>query len=364
MKDDLAQALLGNVMGWNGPEAASDLELILALARYKYDGYQRFAPGLKFIESLALWLDQFNELHERQAAFDFVKRRLVFVSDEEMHHLVSTLYPDLVEPIIRRRSAEIDGIPEHRVRRIESSESFKRLRRQSLFLGLSDGARIDAFRRSTQNLNNEQVHSTYEVELSRRLGMREDLIDDLRESLAPGDDSFKLVFLIDDFAGSGTSLLRIEEGKFKGRLIRFANLLQEDSKSETPVFSGRETILHVCLYIATYDAMSYLRDALTKIENPPWNSPPQIHALQPLDGRSRISESTDAAFAKLLKDYYDPSLVDRHKSKGGDSVMFGYANCALPLVLHHNTPNNSVYLLWAESDKPVVPLFSRMERHR
>jgi hypothetical protein len=29
-------------------------------------------------------------------------------------------------------------------------------------------------------------------------------------------------------------------------------------------------------------------------------------------------------------------------------MKYGYANCALPLVLEHNTPNNSISLLWAD----------------
>ena len=52
-----------------------------------------------------------------------------------------------------------------------------------------------------------------------------------------------------------------------------------------------------------------------------------------------------------------------------DSVCFGYKGCGLPLVLDHNTPNNSVALLWAQSGDNVgvnhtmKPLFARRKRH-
>ena len=67
--------------------------------------------------------------------------------------------------------------------------------------------------------------------------------------------------------------------------------------------------------------------------------------------------------AQLCHDYYDPATADEHK---GDTPL-GYEDCALPLVLAHNTPNNSVCLLWAESSADVGlgrhALFPRYERH-
>ena len=48
-------------------------------------------------------------------------------------------------------------------------------------------------------------------------------------------------------------------------------------------------------------------------------------------------------------------------------MRYGYANCALPLVLEHNTPNNSIPILWAETQgklgHPMRPLFRRRDRH-
>lgn len=374
MKDDLAEALLGSVMGWQGAEAADDVELILALARYKYDEYQRFEPGRKFVESLALWLEQFDEGEERRVAFDFVKRRLIFVSHAEMTHLVTSLYPDVICPIIRQHAATELHLPTYRIAEIESSEAFQRLHRQCVFLALSDGARMDTFRRSNPALSNEQVHATYEVELGRRTSMHEDLVKALRTIGGTGDETFRLVFLLDDFAGSGTTLLRWEdeagkiappaEGKPKGRLERFAKLMNEDASSERSVFSGPDTAIYVCLYLATRKALDYLDTHIPHLQDAPWKRAPSVSAVQAIGDESKVTPDSDPRFVALLEKYYDERLQDEHKNKGGDSVMFGYAGCSLPLVLHHNSPNNSVYLLWAETDRPLVPLFSRMERHR
>lgn len=59
----------------------------------------------------------------------------------------------------------------------------------------------------------------------------------------------------------------------------------------------------------------------------------------------------DAAFLALVDgdSYYRTRPLDEHETKGGtDTVKRGFAACGLPLVLAHNCPNNSVYLLWAD----------------
>ena len=66
---------------------------------------------------------------------------------------------------------------------------------------------------------------------------------------------------------------------------------------------------------------------------------------------------------KLIDDYYDNSIEDEHTEKGGSGLKYGFANCGLPLILSHNTPNNSLALLWAETDQ-VRALFPRVTRHK
>ena len=59
----------------------------------------------------------------------------------------------------------------------------------------------------------------------------------------------------------------------------------------------------------------------------------------------------DPQFLALADKYYDPSIEsEKHLRECGiDNLKRGYAACSLPLVLEHNTPNNSLALLWAES---------------
>jgi len=140
MRDTLAEKLLVRVMGWDRDKVKAEVPLVLAMASYKFDEYQQFSPGMRFVESLARWLRQFDRLEERNAAYDFVKGRLIFCSSAEMHHFVQMAYPDHIRPHLLRQAAREIGRDWHRVGRVAGSEEFQVLQRRCLFLGLSDGA--------------------------------------------------------------------------------------------------------------------------------------------------------------------------------------------------------------------------------
>ncbi|UUZ62136.1 hypothetical protein LP417_17860 [Polaromonas sp. P1-6] len=140
MHDHNAAQLLAKVMDWRDLDAPPlFLPTLQLLADYKYDHYQRFGPGRRFIESLALWLDQFSP-EDREAALQLVTRRLVYFSDAEFTHLVSTAYPDLIVQERMRLVAEEHDISAHLVGKISRHPRFNELRLKSLYLGLSDGA--------------------------------------------------------------------------------------------------------------------------------------------------------------------------------------------------------------------------------
>jgi hypothetical protein len=53
MRDDLAGKVLAHVMKWDLGQIAQFGAYLQDLARYKYDEYEGFGPGEKFVESLA-----------------------------------------------------------------------------------------------------------------------------------------------------------------------------------------------------------------------------------------------------------------------------------------------------------------------
>ena len=109
---------------------------------------------------------------------------------------------------------------------------FNIMRRKALFLGLSDGSHMDYFRRQNPMLSNEQVFINYDFSNERALGMKDSLKQDLTTlckdtgySLNEDDSNFRTFFLIDDFSASGISYIRMEDGKWKGKIPKFYNLL-------------------------------------------------------------------------------------------------------------------------------------------
>lgn len=127
MKAALADRLLAEVMKWTPQNVAQERPILQALADLKYDSYQQYSPGMRFVESLALWLDQFAEEEERKIAFDFIKRRLVFISRAEMDHFAAIAYSDFIRPILLDHAAQAEGIPRFFVHRVVASQTFNRL---------------------------------------------------------------------------------------------------------------------------------------------------------------------------------------------------------------------------------------------
>jgi len=245
MQDALAQRILAAVMGWKEDRLLQEQDVLQTLAQYKYDSYEQFEPGVKFVESLAVWLNQFDQA-DRESAYRFVREHLVFISATEMGHLVRSVYPDQIRPIVRNSAAEVLRCSRFALRHIESSSAFRMLLRRSLFLGLSDGARIDLFRRSTEQLDNEQVHPAYEISDEKLIEMGRELSEALAGSGDGVSSTFRFLFLLDDFAGTGTTMLRKKlDGTWTGRLKKVSDRLH--NAAQLKVFDRASLDVHVCL---------------------------------------------------------------------------------------------------------------------
>jgi hypothetical protein len=362
VKSPLAQELLDAIMGWDDAEFAEKVKRLEALATYKWDEYGNFRPGVKFFESLAAWLDQFED-GERSTALEFVLERLVFISDAEMAHLVELVYPDYVEPVLLDRVAQSSGISRYAVAQLVDHPEFQTLRRRSLILGASDGARLDRLRRSAPVLSHEQFLQASEPPIGLVAPMCRKLTEGLSKLGLDGRATFGHVFLVDDFAGSGETLLRYEKQSddapqvLKGKLLKLREAL--NSLIEAELLSADADVT-VILYVASQQAREHLGRMLPEAEIAGW----EIRVVQTLPSTIRVT-STDEAMAELSRRYYDDEIfTDEHKGK----APLGYADCALPVVLSHNTPNNSICLLWADTTDEQQSLkrralFPRYERH-
>lgn len=366
MKDIYAERLLAQIMEWDAAQVQAERRRLQLLAQYKYDEYQRFRPGRRFIESLALWLRQFKSKAERHAAYEFVTNRLIFLSRRELTHLVQMVYPDVIRPEIIDHVSRTTNIPNHQVAKICRHQEFLNLQMRSLFLGLSDGARTDELRRFNPVIANEQIWHAYELSDEKAAEMHKDLNERMKQQ----DQTFRLVWLLDDFSGSGRSYIRLDDdGKtYKGKIKKVYDKLLGD-KECSKIIDSEGYQVYVVLYVATAKAKQHIEEYATAFTKEAEFRAPIVKVIHYLEDAVSLNNADplDKAFLTLVDkdDYYDPTAHDDNTKKGGTTnVKRGFAACALPLVLSHNTPNNSVFLLWGSEQHSMTGLFPRVTRHK
>lgn len=368
MKEDLEEKMFSRVTEWRTPEQAQGSHRLLrALAASGYDDYMQFRPGMRFVESMALWLNQFKP-DERQAAYEFVVKRVIFITRAQMEHAVSIAYPDFVVPtLIRQVADESSGrLPFWRVGEIHDSDEFRVLLAQCLFAGMSDGSHMDLFRRSSDEIDHEQVLRSHEVSDARARDLAGELecrMSKYDRRANPPARLFRNVFLIDDFSASGKSYLRGPNAA--GKIARFWESINDQRGQMSRLVDKGDLRIHVLLYAATDRAVDAIRDASCKLL--PGMSL-TVEAVHTIPSSIRLDEDRDSEFYRLVsrdQDKYGWSTpLDKHTRKGASEKPYlGFDQCALPLVLHHNTPNNSLPILHANEGN-FTGLFPRIRRHK
>lgn len=383
MINTLALNLLADVMKWDNEVATEEYAWLRLMSSMKYDGYSDFRAGVRFLESLVSWLRHFAEA-DRDAAYRFVKTRLVYISTLEMQRVIETFIPEIVTPYLRGCVGRELGIKPYEVwKTMEAAAAFRKRLRRCLFVGLSDGSRIDVLRRANAGrLSQEQVVPTMNVDHDKW----KSLADDLKKEL--GDEArFNDVYLVDDFTASGTTFIRFPEGKPKGKLYKFEKIVQdakERLKGDFPL--ADDYTIHIHHYVSTTQAHDALigrvAEANEKLEKKSFGRAlitegmllPNDLKVATVDQTSRVATPThvtDGPIVDLCARYYDHDLylrLEKHCKEAGQTDMkYGYADCALPLILEHNTPNNAIPLLWAETEgklgEPMRSLYFRRDRH-
>ena len=365
----MALSLIGEVMNWDDAEATDEYAFLRMMSSIKYDGYADFRAGVRFVESLAVWLKQF-EPAERRDAYLFFKSRLVYISPPELQCLIELFFPEIVTPTLRAAVAQRLGIKPYEVwGTAEGSKAFKSALRRTLFVGMSDGSRTDMLRRANSGrISPEQVVPTLVIDDDKWASLSEELVKDEGE-----DARFERVFLVEDFTASGTTFIRKKEGKWKGKLRKFERRAQEARDawdSEWPFPLAEPYSLHIHHYVSSFQARNTLLTKIAEAEVE-WGSDRSFSVVSVTEGLLlpadlKLSRPDDGRMLDLCDKYHDPlidSRLAKHLAESGiDSVRYGYGECALPVILDHNTPNNSISLLWAQTDS-MEPLFRRRDRH-
>ena len=326
MNQQLAEKILANVMEWDTQEVKDNIRGLEHFAELKYDQYQQYQVGSRFIENLTIWLNQFENVEERRLAYEFVKERVVFISQEELYHLINSIYPDVLKPLFREQVKKI-----------------------CMDNNISD--------------ENEQVCINYEITDDRMKDIFKEIKKDTEKLVelykyeGVSQDKIFNIFLLDDFSGSGISYLRKEadeSGKmvWKGKITKVISQLCNQLGVQN---SLKNIEIHVILYLATEKAKMHI-EKQARLYCKEKDVQMEIHVLQNIH-QYKPNEQLEM----LIKKYDDPAIEDSHFKKGKhDNPFLGFDECSLPLVIYHNTPNNSFPIIWAGEKA----LFPRVTRHK
>jgi hypothetical protein len=136
MRDQNAAKLLAKVMGWEDLETVPQvLPTLQLLADFKYDHYQRFGPGRRFIESLALWLHQFEPSDRHGAAVGSPDNAWCSSLTPSSRTWCAPPTETWIVQERMRLVSEEHEIPSFRVHEIARHPRFEQLRLTSLYLG-------------------------------------------------------------------------------------------------------------------------------------------------------------------------------------------------------------------------------------
>ena len=377
MNSNLANQLLASIMKWEAQTLASERAALEFMGSMKYDAYDRYMPGMRFMSSLVQWLNDIEE-EDRDEAYKFIKEKLVFISSTQMNYLVDLLYDSKIRPILLDMATTETGMPSYKRSSNVVHNRFEIEKRSALVVGLSDGAHTDILRRSA-GFSNEQVLTNYYPD-GKKL---KDMLDELRK-----DDKlksiekpyFRRIFLIDDFTASGKSFIRYDEsdGNYHGKLKKIIDELctrgyvEKGQKIEhlSYLLNPEQKIqIDILFSIATEKAKTSIKDNLDDyLKSVGWQDKVEfnIHIVQLLEDKLSNDIKSDNNLVRVLKKdkhFVEECVISKSYKVGkNDSPWLGFDECALPVVLAHNTPNNSLPIIWQDAER-FHGLFPRISRH-
>lgn len=377
MNSNLANQLLASIMKWDAPTLASERAALEFMGSMKYDAYDRYMPGMRFMSSLVQWLNNIEE-GDRDEAYKFIKDKLVFISSMQMNYLVDLLYDSKIRPILLDMATVETGMPSYNRSSKVVRSRFEIEKRSALVVGLSDGAHTDILRRSA-GFNNEQVLTNYYPDWKKLKDMLEELRKDdkLKGIEKP---YFRRIFLIDDFTASGKSFIRYDEsdGKYHGKLKKIIDELctksvEMEQKNEHLSYlldPNQDKIqIDILFCIATEKARTNIKNNLDDyLKSVNWQDKVEfnIHIVQLLEDKLSDDIKNDKDLVAVLKkdEHFVKECVISKDYKVGknDNPWLGFDECALPVVLAHNTPNNSLPIIWQDAER-FHGLFPRISRH-
>ena len=369
MNIQLAERLLTKTIGWSSDKINKNINELLYMSKVKYDDYDGYMPGTRFLGSLSTWLECF-EADDRTKLLEFLKKNLTFISSTQMFYLISLLYSSKVKPALMKQVCDKLTMPSYQISRITDSDEFRSAKRKSLFVGLSDGAHMDIIRREF-HLSNEQVLTMYYPSKNKLKEMQSELEKDLKEESTP---KFESIFLIDDFTASGRSFIKNKDGEYKGKLSKifksiFPKKGDEYYENSLQSICSENVKVYIYFSIATEEALQYIKDELSKFFVERGIDPQclvdmdKVQVVKSVDFTLPENQAVQRIIEQEKYLNRDNVVTEPFKNGSVDEPWKGFNGCGLAIVLSHNTPNNSLSVLWQDAEPNYPSLFPRISRH-
>lgn len=192
---------------------------------------------------------------------------------------------------------------------------------------------------------------------------------------------FRRIFLIDDFTASGKSFIRYDEsdGKYHGKLKKIIDELctkgavEREQKIEHLSYlldPNQDKIqIDILFCIATEKARTNIKNNFDDyLKSVNWQDKVEfnIHIVQLLEDKLSNDIKNDKDLVEVLKKdehFVEECVISKSYKVGkNDNPWLGFDECALPVVLAHNTPNNSLPIIWQDAER-FHGLFPRISRH-
>lgn len=294
------------------------------------------------------WLDNFKKETEKEYAL-FLLSKLMYFNASNIRRLLQMLYRDLYRyPIIEDIRKRNDGTLDEKI--IE--DAFKERLKKTRFLGVG-------------NPSESGVHLLYyfrqENRLSKRLFVNTDDVILNKDGAIALNDNFKdmnFVF-IDDICGSGMQATT-NDSNVK-RCVENIRRISPNAKISYFVLFGMTEGLKKVRTSGLYNSV----EAVIEIDE----------SYKCFGGRSRYFKSNEEEKKQKIKamaEEYGYELAldiakrddwSKDKEAEAEANKLGFRDGQLLLSMHHNTPNNTLPIIWYDEDNTKwAPIFRRYNK--
>ena len=305
-----------------------------------------------FKHNILEWLDNFQCEDDRNYAL-FILSRMMYFSAANIRNLLRALYRDkfrypLIKAIRQKNNNTLDE-------NIIESLFFEELK-NTRFLGVGNpsesGVHLLYYFRQENNIPKDLFVNTDDIVYYDTDGMAK-----IREKYS----HVKRFIFIDDICGSGTQATS-DDSNVRRCVSNLRSLVPQANISYLMLF-GLSKGIEVVRDSGLYD----YSDAVIELDN-------SYACFSDCSRYFNNIENFDKQYAKNMAYKHGYQLAYHLAKKEGYNTpileqiaqrrALGFGNCQLLLSLHHNTPDNTLPIIWFDEDETIwTPIFKRYNKN-